>query len=381
MKEASVAHDRAMALVDQALAARRSGDVEAARSFFAQAAAAEREAADSLAVSADNEPTRAVLYRSAASLTSETGDWREAERLIAAGLAGFAPPPIAQELRDLWESVTFRRHLETRGIILEAQEIQLAVAGRSVGFGEAESDVVIDRVRHVEKLYHRTAERKARRAYRESGAPSKLIRDEYPVFLSAPRGGSFALTLRLGKPITQLELGPGFEEMGRIEPSEVVSELFACLKLFDAADEEALRERIPDPAYFRNFVGLAKSLSPDGEDVTGVGLTINSEGIESQLALNRPRRAIPTLTPRESPPAEREVREVIGRLRYADSMHPEKEELIKLVDEQGGSHKIVVPRGMMADIVKPLWDDRVAVTVSVIGRSMRLTDIQRVPED
>ena len=39
----------------------------------------------------------------------------EAEKLIGFGLAGNAPEEIREELRDLYETITFHRHLEIRG--------------------------------------------------------------------------------------------------------------------------------------------------------------------------------------------------------------------------------------------------------------------------
>ena len=45
---------------------------------------------------------------------------------------------------------------------------------------------------------------------------------------------------------------------------------------------------------------------------------------------------------------------------FADSTrtHPR----IQVVDDQGTRHRIIVPDGMMADIVKPMWETRVRVS-------------------
>jgi hypothetical protein len=48
-----------------------------------------------------------------------------------------------------------------------------------------------------------------------------------------------------------------------------------------------------------------------------------------------------------------------------------------LVDQNGLRHSIVVPPGMMDDIVRPLWDSRVMVTGQQHGRQILLTDISK----
>jgi hypothetical protein len=57
------------------------------------------------------EPTRSVLYRSAASMAYVCKKYREAEKLIGIGLAGNPPHEIAEELRDLFNLVNANQHL------------------------------------------------------------------------------------------------------------------------------------------------------------------------------------------------------------------------------------------------------------------------------
>jgi tetratricopeptide (TPR) repeat protein len=98
-------HRRAMDLADQALATRRRGDLSGAVALFRQALEHEREAAELVAADGAVEPTRSVLFRSAATLALDCGEIREAERLIAMALAGNPPHEIAEELRDLLEDI------------------------------------------------------------------------------------------------------------------------------------------------------------------------------------------------------------------------------------------------------------------------------------
>jgi hypothetical protein len=102
-------HREAMRLADEADQLRRRGDAKAAGERLQQAFARERQAAEHSAADHSPEPTRSVLHRSAASLALECGDYRAAERLIAAALSGDPPDEIADELRDLLEQVYFGR--------------------------------------------------------------------------------------------------------------------------------------------------------------------------------------------------------------------------------------------------------------------------------
>lgn len=66
MRTVKDAHREAMAETDLALAARQRGDEATALTHFVRAYELEAEAANALATRLDDEPTRSVLYRSAA---------------------------------------------------------------------------------------------------------------------------------------------------------------------------------------------------------------------------------------------------------------------------------------------------------------------------
>ncbi len=99
-------HNQAMALVDQADAARRRRDLPRAKQLLQEAFLQEKE----VALACEGMPdapaaTVAILFRSAASLASEAGEPREAERLIARALSGDPPASLAEELRELWDQL------------------------------------------------------------------------------------------------------------------------------------------------------------------------------------------------------------------------------------------------------------------------------------
>jgi hypothetical protein len=72
-----------------------------AQKLFRTAFERERDAAESLGSDFSQEPTRAILFRSAATLALDCGDTAEAMRLATKGLTGNPPEDIKGELLQI----------------------------------------------------------------------------------------------------------------------------------------------------------------------------------------------------------------------------------------------------------------------------------------
>jgi len=105
MSQAQILHREAMAVAEEAFAARREGDFERYLTLSRQAFEQEKAAAWLLFDKFDAEPTRSVLFRSAAQLAFNCGLVRETEQLVAAALVGNPPAEIMRELRQLSKNV------------------------------------------------------------------------------------------------------------------------------------------------------------------------------------------------------------------------------------------------------------------------------------
>ena len=368
MPDITQLHRAAMELADEAAANRRHGHNEQALDLTRKAFELERAAAREVESELEFEPTRSVLHRSAASLALECDETREAERLIGRALSGNPPDEIAEELRDLLEDVYFRRHLSLRGIVLQPDEFQLSLEGNAVGFGIAPTNYFLPRIRDVETLIFRTAERKRGRRFRESGRRPKELSDKLELYVSVPRAASFAVSFRIGGPQLELDLpGASF-------PREVITDVFDCIDLLNAGNLQELEERIPDESYYRNFVGLAEQIAPDGEGLKHVGFTVaNGQGERHVVLAPRQKRTRGTATVLKLPEPDENV-EVEGTLLEANAKSTEQGG-IEVVDDQGKTHKFTVPRGMMSDIVKPLFEERVVVTARRKGRRLMFESI------
>lgn len=357
MNKANELHRKAMVLADLAEEAKRAGDSDKCRELNREALSLESEAAWRIAGETTLEPSRSVLFRSAATLALDSGEIRIAEQLIAAALAGNPPSEIAEELRDLLEDVYFFRHLKVRGVTLAPGDFQMMLEGNAVGLGIARSEAFVRRVKDLETLLYRTAERRLGRVFREAGRRIKDLSESLELYLSVPRAASFAVTLRLGKN-DQLEL-PGINFS-----ADTMKDLLDGISMINEGNMIALQQAIPDETYRINFIGLVERLSPDGEDIRTVGFTSGTDGSERIVALSTPRRElherIRRLTQEKQQQAEIKREEIRGVLLEADAKK-QKEGIIEVVDSGGIAHKIIVPRGMMSDIVKPMFEEEVVV--------------------
>ena len=123
-------HRQAMEKADQAVAAQKAGDLEEARARFLEACTLESEAAHALLDRPDVEPSRSVLFRSAASLAIEAQEFAHAAYLIACGLEGSPPQEIREELRALLRTVRPEAERDRVGRFIGSCAHLQAAAGR-----------------------------------------------------------------------------------------------------------------------------------------------------------------------------------------------------------------------------------------------------------
>ena len=368
MSEVSDLHNRAMDFAEFALLERMRGNTEKALGLFEQALKNELAAIE--AMEEPVEPTYSVLHRSAATLAVDCKQLRKAEQIASKALALNPHPEIAEELRDLLEQVNFQRHLELRGIALGEDEVQLSLSGQEVGFGFVRSSELLDRIEHSSKLMYRIVERRSGEQFREKGRPKKGITENHTLFLSVPRAASFAVTLKLGGLVSQPSL-PGL-----LGTAELIDEFLDLMRLASKSEFLEIKKRIPDQAYLQNFLALAKKIAPDGEHIRQVGFTVVRQNKERTVEITLPQSEFLKSIVEGSSSGRVETVKLQGMLRFADAI---RDNSIKVIDKNGKSHTVRVPRGMMNDIVSPHWDSMVMIegtrSVGKSSESIMLRDI------
>ena len=345
-------HNKAMDLAMFGLMERKRGNDESALDLFKQALEYEQQAIAELKGEVI-QPTHSVLHRSAATLALDCGETRLAEQLAARGLAEDAPWEIAEELREVMEQANSRRHLTVKGVELGDDDIQMSLAGQAVGIGFIDSNDFSRRIDSIKTVFRRIIERRQGKPFQERGVPSKEIIDHYPLFMSVARSGSYAVTLKLGQP-NQMKLpGIGFA-------TEYVDEFMDLMELINNANISEVKMRISDPAYLKNFIGVAKNIAPDGSRVNQVGFTVLRKYSERSVSIIRSRAELTALTVSDPISDQHGTVEIHGVLRFADAIRGNRNR-IRVIDDDNRSHTIEVPEGMMNDIARPMWDSNVIV--------------------
>jgi len=156
-------HRQAMEKADKADAANRAGDVEEARILFREACGLESVAAQALINRPEIEPTRSVLFRSAASLAIDARQFAHASYLVARGLDGSPPEEIREELsvllptirheaaqerlfsEELGHSRRVDRYLSSRTHLRAAEDrVEMALADEESKGREPSRSVILD---------------------------------------------------------------------------------------------------------------------------------------------------------------------------------------------------------------------------------------------
>ena len=355
-------HNEATRLAQLAMVARHEGDLDRAEALARRAYEYEVQAADLIPYDESSEPTRSILYLSAASLAYQCKELHAAQRLIAKGLSGYPPPRTEQDLKDLYEQVKFEYHLQERDIVLEDEDLQLSMQGEAVGFGIILYKDFIHRIQSIRSLIDRTVQRLMRRTYQRSGRVAQMYRPFIPA-LAAPTEGSFVITFKLVRAKDQPI--PLF-----FDAAQVIDELLVGVEFINDGDEEGLREHVREEAYFTHFLSTTRHIAPDGDRINLVGFT----GARRSVTLTRPRREIELLVQPEI--AEREVERtpirVTGLLDYATSR---REERIGLTTEDVTEYTVSVLEGL-DDLVRSFFGQWVTVIGTYDGTLIYLTDIQ-----
>jgi hypothetical protein len=370
-----------MDIAEDAFHLRRTGQFEKAKSCFLQALDLEARAAYMLSLTPENEPSRSILFRSAASLAYHGGDYDTAERLVSNGLAGFPPEDVRVELKELFDEINFTWHLARSGQTLSDNEWGYELYGEAVANGKIQLDILLGRADRLRALYYRTFERKLNWPYRTSSDVSPALRQSYGLYAKVTPG-SFMVTFQVGKPNLQMSLFPELETAPKVEPSEVIEEVIQCMELLEGLEPKKLKERIPDESYYDNFVALSKHLSPDGEDIKGAGLVSNHNGRVRTVSLRKNKVQLTQTTQSNeiilaSSEEEKSTLTLSGTLKIANAATDDKFGRVTLIDTDHHKTDIKVPIALMRDIVQPYFDEEVTIQVRKNKKSLILEEIER----
>ncbi|MCB0482799.1 MAG: hypothetical protein KDC83_15325 [Flavobacteriales bacterium] len=384
-------HEQAMDLAEEAFIAKRNENTESAKELFLSALDFELQAASAFPADQESEPTRSILYRSAAALAYHAKEYELAEQLVAKGLSGYPPDEIKAELRALLEDISFHYHMFLEGTEIADNEMQMILWGEGTGFGIISVDLFLARIEQIKKIYYRTVERLIKVPYRTAGGPSKDVAGKYNLYLNGMIAGSFGVSFSIGEPAKQLPFSGEVGELvsKQVEPQEIIEEVISCFELLEEGDMEQLEQRFEDDDYFQNFVGSARQLAPDGNTIKSVSITSKRFGEDRGVQLTRKKKDLPNLSElvRQAAPtdkSEKDQIQITGRLKQADSIKiTNKFASIKIVKQDGNQSTVYVPVSLMQDVVQPFYENYVTVTGNKVGNRVYFVDIDEAesPKD
>jgi hypothetical protein len=355
-------HNKAMALAHLSVIARNSHDSQKAIELSREAYLFEFEAAELVPDLESSEPTRSILYRSAASLAYQSKEFHVAQKLIAKGLAGFPPPQVAQELMNLLDKVNFEYRLQSQGVVLAHDALLVLLHGQSVGFGTVFYDEFMHRIKSIRTIVVRTMERLMGANYQTSGKVAERFRPFIPALATEPPG-SFGISIKLAVP------QEGCQVNMFMTAENVIDEIMTGVELINDDKETELEKRIAQTGYYRNFVSMVRDIAPDGDKISQVGFSSSTRAV----GLTKQRHAIEMSTSMgETDKAPTPIK-IQGVLDYATSR---KRSSIGLTSsEDGKPYNVIVEEGL-DDLVRSYFGQTVLVTGLLQEGNIYLNDLE-----
>jgi hypothetical protein len=309
-----------------------------------------------------SEPTRSILYRSAASLAIQAQDYEAAIRLSSEGMAGYPDRDIQNDLFELIEQARIELERLALGDLLPGPHLKMRLRGRSVGFGSIPYSVLKPRMETIIKLLTRTSMRLQNLPYQSSGSPKDANQLFVPM-VNAFNPGSFEVEIELAP--RQLEL--------TLPAETVINAVIDGIAMIQSGDTEHLGQIIDDDSYTRDFFSSARTLAPDGNVIRSVVFN----GSQQILDFTRRGReiAIPSLRAPVDAVGDAEITHVEGRLVATDIR--EEKHWIGIEIKKGQVHRYYVPEGL-EDLVKTHLNQIVSGKIETFGKRSSIVDVTPV---
>lgn len=293
-----------------------TGDVEAARKLFAEAALLEEAVA--LEVPAGSSRVRSVLAISAVALWYKAADFERAKRTAYVFLGGDGLTPQGRgDLEKLVDRCS--REVEVERMARDSGMIPLEVKldGGRVGFGFAPAAVARKRRDEVMKLLMRTADMEADLDFRVRGE-SDLEGEQIQIFEVPAIAASYGLRFYVASGTQQL-----IDTERLVTPQRIV-ERFLAIATAAIEGPDAVRAAVVDEQYAHAFVAGFGEIAPDGSDVASVTCSTPTWKLASApTTVFEPRHrtalrgsVAPTAAPREQRAGERTVEGTLATVHF-----------------------------------------------------------------
>lgn len=337
-----------------------------AEGLYAAAAKLEIQALDLLPL--DKVRTRGIIGVSAASLFFKSQEFAKAEEISLQLLNGRLLEDARVQLQAVLQAVWNEAAKQERDRQFLPGQVIVSISGGEVVTGGAPLDLILSKVQTVQSIFIRTVEYLSRRPLRTRGRPSAEIR-EYcrPWLFQAPAGSyQFAVAVQ----------GPKQADFfkAQLAPLDVTDKFLDIVQASASGSDDQLEKTVTDEDYRSAFVRLTKNLSPSGRNYERV--RIYSYDNPKEINLNQDARIytseyISSLHPATIESAKRD--KLVGTLRALDLDRDWLE-----VEVDGRHQRIVGLQDTIDDVIGPLVNRRVSVTIDRVGRKLTFVDIEEI---
>lgn len=356
-------HENAMKYAQMALVARENNDYDSAIDMSLKALQYELSAVKLVPEGRESEPTRSILFNSAASLAYQSKQYKTAIQLIANGLSGFPSSEIQSEFMQLLELINFEENLARHETLLETTDLQLDLYGNAIAPGMVFFDDLIGRLSTTNDLIMRTTQRLMGREYQQRGVVASVFK-QFQSIVKAPTQGSFHIIIKLARNEKE-----SLQTTFMVTAEQVIDNILTGFNLINNNDLAGLRDLINDETYTRNFIMAAKEMAPDGERVSLVGFSSYEKKV--RFTTEKTKIKLPP-SPELEISNSKEPRSIIGKLDFATS----RKNIIGITTSDNQHHDIKISEGL-DDLVKKYFDEIVEVSGIWDGSSLFLTDIEK----
>ena len=359
-------HRESEKLASNAELAWREGRHTEAQILYSRAAAAEDRALDALDPSKAR--TLGISAVSAASLYYKASEFMRAEQIAAhwlpRGIPGFAKDQLRTLLQSVWAEQV--RDQSQAGFV--PGQVLVSVRGGEVVQGGAPLDLITDKMRTIESIFHRTAEFLTGVAHRTRGQPSRIIQVSCRPWLFQAAAGSYQFAVAVQE---QKQLGP---VENPLQPERVADCFVTVLRAGVDVSDGRFAEVIPDSDYRNTFLKLTRNLAPQGKACESI--EIGTAGEPNPVRLDAGVRKTLTRAIRNvGTDLEAEQQEALnGTLR---ALHLDNDWLELAVE--GASQRVDGVGEQVDDVIGPMVNKPVVVHVAVRRGKKNFLDIE--PDD
>ncbi len=360
-------HENSERLASQAQVAAQEGRRDEAQALYARAADAEDNAISALDPSKVR--TLGISAVSAVSLHYKANRLARAEAVAARWLGFDALPTFAREqLRLLLQSIWSEQVRDNAGTRFAPGQVLISVQGGEIVPGGAPLDLIADKVKTVQSIFHRTAEFMSGLGHRRRGAPSREVQESCRPWLFQTAPGSYQFAVAIQEEYQPDLFGPGLPP-----PREIADCFLRILRVGIEDPEEGFAEVVPPLDYRRTFLKLARNLAPDGKTCNRLDIRSLDESqaisLDSDVRQSLGRIIRKAGQDAEAPTARRESLHGILRALHLDR------DWIELT--VGNEHLRITSVGEEVDDVLGLLVNKpVIVYVSIAEEKRRFLDIE-----